>query len=239
VRDYYMQVALSIHRCPECGGKLKMTGQSECSCSCGKTFDPTVAFQKSSCCEARLVRRTFHYACSACGETVPSRFLFDERIFDKAYFKEMMRECRRRAKEKKEEIRRLVADSRSETLALTEDPRLDTIPGLIQDLNDFIQNGRLELGADAFDAAPAFSMEDYREHILSALTWDAVLFSGIDPVIGDLRLDKIWRFITLVYMQHDHEVNLSQSGNDLLVQRTHDEAYSQRQGISGAPEDTF
>ena len=94
VRAYYFEVLLSLHQCPECGGRLKMTGQSLCSCSCGKTLDPTLMFQRSSRCGARLVHKTYHYACSKCYRVVPSRFIFDERVFDSAYFREMMREAR-------------------------------------------------------------------------------------------------------------------------------------------------
>lgn len=77
VKVYYFEVVLSPHPCPGCGGRLKMTGQSLCSCSCGKTFDPTLEFQRSACFGARLVRRTYHYACSRCHEVVPSRFIYE------------------------------------------------------------------------------------------------------------------------------------------------------------------
>jgi len=43
-------------------------------------------------------------------------------------------------------------------------------------------------------------------------------------VAENSRRDKIWRFITLVFMQNDREVDLTQYGNDLLVQRIHNEA---------------
>ena len=203
-----------------------MTGQSECSCSCGNTFDPTLTFQKSSCCGARLIRRSFHYACSRCHKAVPSRFLFDEKLFDKAYFREMIQESRRRAKEKREEIRRLLAESRSGALALMEEPELDSIPGLIQDLNDFIQQQSVEAADSAFDTRGAFHMNEYREHILSTLGWNGVFFSDIVPLIEDCRLDKIWRFITLIFMQNDRELELTQQGSELLVQRLHNEAYN-------------
>ena len=73
VRAYYLEVVLSPYQCPVCGGRLKMAGQSLCSCSCGKTLDSTLEFQRSACCGARLGRRNFHYACSKCHEVVPRR----------------------------------------------------------------------------------------------------------------------------------------------------------------------
>lgn len=225
-RSFYFEVILSPYQCPECGGRLHMTGQSECSCSCGNTFDPTLAFQKSTCCGSRLVRRTFHYACSCCRDIVPSRFLFDEKLFDKAYFREMMQESRRRTEEKREEVRRLLAKSRSGALPLMEEPRLDSIPGLIQDLNDFVQEGSCNVGELFFNTQSSFHMNDYHDHIMSILSWESIPFSGIVPLIEDSHQDRIWRFITLVFMQNDHEVELTQYGNDILVQRTYNETYN-------------
>lgn len=223
---YYFAVILSQYQCSECGGGLRMTDRSECACSCGKHFDPTLAFQKSACCQARLVKKTFHYSCSRCNAVVPSRFLFDEKVFDASYFREMMRESRKRAKEKREEIRRLLAESRSDCLPFMENPDLEAIPGLIQDLDDFIQAYPHEIGQMPFSGKPEFAMDDYRDHILSLLSWDSMHFSDITPLIQDLRADKAWRFIAVVFMDHGREVELVQDGNDLVIQRIHNEAYA-------------
>jgi len=83
--------------------------------------------------------------CSRCHQTVQSRFLFDERIFDAAYFREMMKESRARAKRKREEVKRLLAGSRSGPLLLMEEPCLDSIPGLQEALDAFISSGGLPL----------------------------------------------------------------------------------------------
>ncbi len=225
-RSFYFEVILSQYRCPSCSGKLRMVGQGKCICSCGNSFDPTLAFQKSACCGAPLIKKTFHYACSHCHETVPSRFLFDERVFDREYFKEMMRESRRKAKEKRKEIKRILAESRSLDLHLMEEPDLDSIPGLMQDLNDFINEGASGLVFSSFETRSSFSIDDYRNHILSLLGWDSLSFSDIEPLIEERRQDRIWRFITLVFMQHDGEVDLTQDGYDLLVRKIYNEAHS-------------
>jgi hypothetical protein len=223
-RSFYFEVILSQYQCPVCGGTLRMIGQSQCSCSCGNSFDPTLAFQKSTCCGVRLVKKTFHYVCSRCNESVSSRFLFDERVFDRKYFKDMMRESRRKAKEKREEIRRILAESRSFDLHLMDEPNLDSIPGLIQDLNDFIDGGDPENDFSPFEARSSFSMEDYRNHILSILGWDGISFSEIEPLIEESRQDRVWRFITLVFMDHDGEVEVTQQGYDLQVRKIYNEA---------------
>jgi hypothetical protein len=226
VRAFYFEVILSPYQCPRCGGRLHMAGQSQAACSCGNTLDPTISFQRSPCCGVELVKKTFHYACSGCHQTVPSRFLFDERIFDAAYFREMMQESRARAMQRKEEVGRLLAESRSDSLHLTEDPDLGSIPGLIQDLDDFIQENPPEIGQRCFSGKSDFAISDYREHILSALSWDSMLFSDISPLIQNLRADKAWRFITVVFMDHEREIELVQHGNDLVIQRAHNAAYA-------------
>jgi len=222
-KKFYFRVLLTQYECPSCGGELTMTGKSWCSCSCGHAFDPTLAFQRSNCCDAKLMRKTFHYACSKCGKTIPSRFLFDERIFDKAYFRDMVRESRARAKRKREEIKRLLAESRSGALTLTEDPNLEAIPGLVQDLNDFVGAGSAQMLGLAFNADGGFRMEDYRKHILSLLDPGEVCFSDITPLADDNRLDRVWRFVTLIFMQNDNEVRLGQYGSDLLIERINHE----------------
>lgn len=227
VRDFYIQVLLSQHACPTCGDGLHMTGVSECSCRSGHIIDPTVAFQSSPCCQARLIRKTFHYACSRCHKTVSSRFLFDERVFDAEYFREMMREHRDHIKSRREEIRRLLAESRSGTLLLMEEPRLDTLPDFLQDLDTFILGNPIQLCGDAFELKSDFNLAAYRTHILSLLDNHTLRFSDISPLTDDDRRDRARRFITLVFMDNDQEINLQQHGGDLLIRRCDDEAYTE------------
>jgi len=222
VKEFYFRVLLSQHECPECGGDLHMVGQSKCVCVCGNLFDPTLMFQRSPCCEARLVRKTFHYACSRCHQTVPSKFLFDERLFDAAYFRVMMRDSRALKKKKREELSRLLANSRSGVQVLEEEPRLELIPGLADALNNFVGQG---IGSYEFTANPGFRINDYRKHILSIIGFGSRMFSDIAPLMEDNRRDKIWRFVTLIFMCQDCEVELTQYGNDILVKRISDETH--------------
>jgi len=227
VKAFYFDVLLSQYRCPKCGGSLHMADQSECSCVCGHRFDPTLAFQVSPCCMKTLTRKTFHYACSGCHKIVPSRFIFDERLFDAEYFREMMQDSRRRAMAKKEEVRKLLAESRSGVLTLKDDPDFDAIPELFKDLDLFIQNNAYQLSDGAFDLKSGFDMTRYRTQILSLLSQSPVCFSSISPIPGDNRLDKVRRFITLIFMDNDREVNIQQHGNDLLIWRRQNEAHAE------------
>lgn len=225
VKGFYFRVLLSQYECPRCGGDLTMVGQSQCSCACGNVFDPTTAFQKSSCCDARLVRKSFHYACSRCHQTVPSRFLFDERLFDQAYFREMMRESRDRTRRKREEIKSLLAGSRSGPLLFMEEPRLESIPGLKDALDGFLGSGMIDFAGSL--PKSGFSIREYRSHILAFLGVGSRLFSEITPLAENYRKDKVWRFITLIFMTQDREVELTQYGADILVERICHETHFQ------------
>ena len=226
-RSFYFEVVLSPYACPECGCPLKMTGLSECTCCQGHVCDPTTTFQVSDCCQAKMIRKTFHYACSHCQKTVLSKFLFDERVFDADYFREMMRESRRRTAAKREEIRQLLADSRSEILSLTEYPNLEAIPGLLKDLDDMIQLNGDHGSFSTLDLNSDFDMASYRQHIMSVLGMYTLRFSDISPLTGDYRRDMVRRFITLVFMDNDQEIDIQQYGNDLLIQRRNNETYAE------------
>jgi hypothetical protein len=216
---FYFRVLLSRYHCPRCNGKLMMTDQMQCSCSCGEAFDPTLAFQKSACCGTQLIRKTFHYVCSRCKKVNPSRFLFDERVFDREYFCEMMKASRAKAKKKKEEMIKLLMEARSGELPLLQEPCLESVPGLIADLDHFVGADGDESNDAALDTNSVFSMDDYRGHILSALDCGSRFFSKINNLGKDHREDKVYRFVTLIFMQNDQEVELTQYDNDLLIER--------------------
>ena len=216
-RSFYFSVLLSAYACPTCGSRLQMIGPSFCQCECGAKFDPTVQFQVSDCCAAGLVRTHKRYVCRRCLKTVPSRFLFDENIFDNSYFCTRMRESRERKRRRREEIRRLLAGSRSSDLRLTHLPVLSST--LEADLNEFL--GSLgEIRVTDFVGHCSFVMADYRRAILNDIPSDCrILFSAIPPVGQDRKLDRVRKFITLIFMEQDEEVGLTQWGDDIMVER--------------------
>jgi len=219
VRAFYYEVLLSGHACPDCGGRLVMTGPGRASCeACHSSLDPTVEFQQSPCCGASLVFRRAHYACRQCGAPVPSRFLFDERLFDAAYFSGRMRESRERRRLEIEELRRRVAESRSGELLASDVPELDSIPGLADTL-DSLSRSAFSFGETGCWDDDPFVMDAYREVIWRGVCEDAVLFSQLPALNGDPRRDRARRFMTLVFMEQEREVDLAQYGNDLLVMR--------------------
>ena len=117
----------------------------------------------------------------------------------------------------------LLAGSRSGPLSFMEAPCLESVPGLTEALNDFI--GAEMAGGAAFAPKSQFSMADYRNHILSILGAGSMLFSDIASLSNDHRRDKVWRFITIIFMTQDRELELTQYGADILVERVVDEAH--------------
>jgi hypothetical protein len=104
-----------------------------------------------------------------------------------------------------------------------EEPRLDSIPDLLQDLDCFVGAERADLCDFTSDINGGFHMAQYREHILSILGRGSRMFSDIAPVIEDNRQDTIRRFVTLIFMQHEGEVALTQYDNRILVERASNE----------------
>lgn len=194
-----------------------MTGPSHCRClQCGEELDPTAAFQKSPCCSARLRRARCHYVCARCHAVIPSRYLFDERLFDAAYFAEKMAESRDRKHQQREEIRRWLAENRSDALSLDDLPDLAAVPGLIESLDSFSKNAP---GADVtnFQGVDEFHMDIYRQAILSALGSQSLYFHAFHSLNADPRRERARRFMTLVFMEQAHEVYMRQDGPDILV----------------------
>ena len=218
-KKFYFQVLLSLFKCPKCDGEMEMTGVSQCSCKNGHTLDPTLVFQKSSCCSARLVRKTFHYVCFRCKRINPSRFLFDERIFDQAYFSQMMKKHRDRIQKRKEMIIKQMQEAKSDELTILDEPYLESLPGLLEDLDQFVKAGKPEPEDSGFEVDRGFTMTDYRSHILSALDCGSRFFSSISNLGFDTREDRAFRFVTLIFMQHDSEVEITQYDGDLLIER--------------------
>jgi hypothetical protein len=130
----------------------------------------------------------------------------------------MMKASRAKKKKRKEKMIKFLTEIRSCELPLTQELCLESVPALIHDLNCFV--GADEVLADnlGFEVDSGFELDDYRSHILSALGCGSRMFSGIRCISPNPHEDKIWRFVTLIFMQHEQEVELTQYGNDLLIE---------------------
>ena len=216
VRQYYYRVMLSGYGCPRCGDRLQISAPSCCRCSCGKKLDPTLVIQRSACCDATLRRRRHHYACSSCGRVTPSRFLFDERVFNASYFRDRMHQSRENRQRRLDHLKEILRDARSNPLTLDRLPGADLFSGLEQDLNAFL--GKVGLDDWPRDEDGVFRLEDYRRMIMDRVEGCIIRFSAIPALIPNPRLDLARRFLTLTFMWQDGEVELTQRGNDVAVE---------------------
>jgi len=218
-RQFFCSVMLYGCACPACNGRLAASriGFARCR-ECGCEVDLTVAFQKSQCCQAHLVLRKAHYACKACGRHVLSKFLFDERVFDVEYFRERMRACRQRERERRDKVRQLLMGSRSQHLSVAGLPGLDEIPGLVEALDAFVGSAE-SMSVSEFLEDDGFDIGAYRQAILTILEESAARFSSLPCLSADVRVDRARRFVTLIFMEHEREVHLTQYGNDLMVSK--------------------
>jgi len=214
---YYFDVLFTKYRCPVCNRRFQISDSSQAKCICGNSFDPTIEFQRSVCCNANLTRQIFHYVCSNCGKYVKSIFLFDERLFDINYFREMMARSRERKRRRAEMLNRVIRE-RSHELILFGDFKPEFLDGLSEDLNDLINTNSAMISEEINTETDEFDMLRYWHHILLGLH-DEILFSRILPISKNSRKDRIWRFITLIFMEHEQKIWLTQYDNDILVEK--------------------
>ena len=215
-RRLYYAVMLMGHACPDCDGALVMVGESRCRCrACGRTLDPTVAFQRCSACGGRPVLRIRRYQCSRCREDVPSRFVFQGLVFDAEYFRERMAEFRKRKQAERERLQERVVEDRSNVL----DPPvadLESVPGLVDALNN------LSLGPELCAWVPlqnGFDLGRYQRHLLAHVGLIQVCFEDLPPLEDNYRLDRIWRFVALIFMDHAGLIQIYQEGRTIWVKQ--------------------
>jgi hypothetical protein len=215
-RRFFYRVMLIGQRCPECNGSLEMVSEGKCHCiSCGKGFDPTVAFQRCSICGGVPVVRVRRYQCRGCGGEIMSRFLFEGLIFDADYFREKMAESRQRQQEQRERVRQMLAQSRSGDLTL-QHADLSGVPGLLEALN------AMTVGLDDSVAAECrgqFDLRLYESHVQAHLRNDPVNLAAIPSLGQDLRKDLVWRFIAVIFLAHAGILDIWQEGQEIMVMR--------------------
>lgn len=232
LKNLYYRAVLFAKLCPECGTPdLVMVKDSWCRCeSCRHEFDPTIQFQICPTCRGALTRRIYHYWCEKCRKKTTSLYCFDAKVFDAVYFREMMNESRQRKKQKHEQIKQMLAESRSSRFFPTREPSLANLSGLEPELNKFVNTVIPEEFFRDNPTQPIFEMDLYRQHILELVSGCVVHFEGISNIIEDQRLDRVFRFITAVFMQHDGEIVLEQN-QDGKIMIFENEAYRKGQAI--------
>ena len=213
-KQFYYLVMLFGCRCPKCDGSLDMVAEGRCRCiSCSYEFDPTVEFQRCSDCGGIPILQLSRYQCGKCGRDVNSTFLFDGTIFDAKYFCRKMAESRQRKKQQRERVRKMLAECRSGPLTL-EATDLDSVPGLVDALSSL--TGCLNLAVPQ-ELKGKFDLNRYQSHITTYLEEGPSTLRNIPPLIEDLRLDLVWRFIAVIFLEHAGSIHVRQQDQTIWV----------------------
>ena len=227
-RVFFYHVMLSGHACPKCGGKLAMVKEGLCRCrKCDQEFDPTVAFQTCSQCGGEPMLRVRRYQCSHCGSDVASKFLFDGLVFDLEYFRQKMAESRQRKTELRERVQQMLAESRSGAVQ-TGPVDLAAVPGLIEALNGLSAGIPPDF---VITARNGFDLNRYQSHVAAHIQPFEVGFDEIPPLSENLRIDRVWRFIAIIFLAHAGVVDIRQDGLTIWVSRH--ETDTEGQGVPG------
>jgi hypothetical protein len=231
-RAFFYEVMLSDRPCPHCCGRLDMIGEGQCRCkACGKSLDPTVVFQRCTACGGRLVLQIRRYACQQCGADTASRFLFTGLVFDAEYFRQKMAEHRQRKLELREQVRQMLVGTRSQPL-MPMAANLEDVQGLLEALNHLTDG----VDASGFPWPTAgFNLKLYESHLLAHIGAVPVDFEEIPPLGQAARLDRVWRFITILFLANTGCIDVWQEGQAIWVIKH--ETDREGQDVSGDLED--
>lgn len=231
-RRFFYAVMLSEKTCPECSGSLAMAREGRCQCrNCGHAYDPTIQFQPCSKCGGKLKLRVRQYVCRKCNTVQASRFLFDGSAFDAIYFRQKMAESRERKKKQLEQVRKMLAESRSLPVQ-TSAADLGSVPGLVDALNNLTADAA---AWQSWAQSKGFDLKRYQSHIQAHLQPFEITFGEIPPLDKNARLDRVWRFIAIIFMAHNGLLRIWQEGPDIMVMQY--ETDTEGQGFPGEAEE--
>jgi len=213
-RRFFYAVSLCGYCCPRCGAPLQMEQDGRCECrGCGLRFDPTVAFQCCSSCGGKPCLQVRRYVCGVCGTEVVSRFLFTGLVFDADYFQQKMAEHRERKRKQRERVCQMLAESRSENLSPPA-ADLDMVPGLADALNELTTGLELPLPRPRRNG---FDLKRYQAHIQAHIQPFAISLDEIPPLSENTRIDRIGRFIAIIFLAHASRIRVWQEGLTIMV----------------------
>jgi hypothetical protein len=226
-RRFYYVVMLFGSRCPKCNGALNMVAEGRCRCdACRYEFDPTVVLQRCPSCGGVPVLKVRRYQCRQCGGDIRSPFLFDGIVYDARYFCRKMAESRQRKAELRQRVREMLADCRSDPLPLGATD-LASVPGLVAALDGLTAGLEQVVQVESRDG---FDLERYQRHIQGCLKMGSAQLRDMPALIENHRLDLVWRFIAVIFLEQAGVVQTQQQGLTIWVMRVDDR---KGQGISG------
>ena len=127
-----------------------------------------------------------------------------------------MQESRQRKRQCEQVRREMTVNARSQPIVMSEPARIDEVPGLEFDLNSIIAAVVPKSLRDT--VGEHFDLKAYRQHLLDLADGCVVNFEGVSPLIGNARLDRIFRFIAAIFMSHEGLLEIEQiEGGELTL----------------------
>lgn len=226
VRHFFYQVILMGHSCPECRAKIEMVADNWCHCRlCGHEFDPTQQFQRCSC-GGHLKIQVRRYICQDCGTVCGSRFAFDSVVYDREYFAEKMRESRNRKAQKGIDRSSTISQQRSDNMKYCA-AEISSVPGLISALDSL--TGSINT-ASMLELRKRFDLNKYQRHIIKYIDSDPIDLKTIPAIEENSKLDIIWKFVAIIFLEHEGKIVISQINNEIFVSKN--DVNRKRQDIS-------
>ena len=224
-KRFYYEVMLLGHRCPACRSEMVMMKEGLCGCTrCPHQCDPTLTFQRCLACGGTPHLKVSRYRCSDCDGDIPSRFLFDGIVYDRDYFRIKMAESRMRSQEQQAERHEVSVMHTVPRSNATIPPPIDleSVPGLTEALDGLSASARaeatmwLELARDM--GANGFDLSRYETHLQAHIGPIEVCFDDIPALNADRpRLDRIWRFIAMIFLAHGGYLAMYQEDQEIWV----------------------
>ena len=109
----------------------------------------------------------------------------------------------------------MLAQCRSGPLAF-EAHDLNSVPGLIDALNGLTTGTEVSIPVEL---KGKFDLNRYQRHIKSYLDTEPTDLREIPPLITNLRLDLIWRFIAAIFLDHAGMINVYQQDRNIWVMK--------------------
>lgn len=137
--------------------------------------------------------------------------------FDQAYFAAKMREARQRRKELRERVRALIPPRTS--IGGGEDGLVPADLGILDDLIGDCENiFATNTDVNVLTARQIYDPETFNRAMLAAMLKKPVQnFQDLPVVLEEPRLDRVFRFATLVSMAHYGQVVLEQPDADTIL----------------------
>ncbi len=147
-----------------------------------------------------------------------SRFVFGGHPFDQEYFRKRMAESRERKKEQRKGTCAVVVESRSEVVTPPA-ADLESVPGLVEALDGLVAVPEM---AAWLPLATGFDLSRYETHLEAHIGPIEVSFDDLPPLDDNARLDRIWRFIAIIFMAHAGLIEITRDAGAIMVMRKHE-----------------